>query len=217
MAEAFGKYVAGGGTSIYQRSVDNQKALQTTVKTLLDTVANKGAYADHKNSRDALNNDVRQGKFTNAELAQRLQNVNGNVRTVVDANNNAIGIEVDGTTYNFNDVKGKQKAVEAAYKSFMSSAQVENLSKLGAESCANYASSLASQFNKMSFTISDEKARNELSGMVQNLVSQSSHLTTDADFENFAKLYEDINKRLTSSINSDQSNLIKEQAKKGDK
>lgn len=217
MTKNFAEYVAGGGTSIYQRSVDNQKALQTTVKTLLDNVANKGAYADHKSSRDALNNDVRQGKFTNAELAQRLQNVNGNVRTVLDANNNAIGIEVDGTTYNFNDVNGKEKAVKAAYKSFMSSAQVENLSKLGAESCANYASSLASQFNKMSFTISDEKARNELSGMVQNLVSQSSHLTTDADFENFAKLYEDINKRLTSSINSDQSMLIKEQSKKGDK
>ena len=99
----------------------------------------------------------------------------------------------------------------------MSSAQVENLSKIGAKSCANYASSLASQFNKMSFTISDEKVRNELSGMVQNLVSQSSNLNTTADFENFAKLYEDINKRLTSSIKIDQSNLIKEQAKKGDK
>lgn len=215
--QGFGEYVAGGGTSIYQRSVDNQKALQTTVKTLLDNVANKGAYADHKSSRDALNNDVRQGKFTNAELAQRLQNVNGNVKTVFDANNNAIGIEVGGKTYNFNDKDGKEKAVKATYQSFMSTAQAENLSKLGAKSCANYASSLASQFNKMSFTISDEKVRNELSGMVQNLVSQSSNLNTDADFENFAKLYEDINKRLTSSINSDQSMLIKEQAKKGDK
>ena len=53
--------------------------------------------------------------------------------------------------------------------------------------------------------------------MVQNLVSQSSNLNTTADFEDFAKLYEDINKRLTSSIKIDQSNLIKEQAKKGDK
>ena len=99
----------------------------------------------------------------------------------------------------------------------MSSAQAKNLSKFGAKNCANYASTLASQFNKMSFTISDEKVRNELSGMVQNLVDQASNLNTNADFENFAKLYEDINKCLTSSINSDQSNLIKEQAKKGDK
>lgn len=224
MAEAFGKYVAGGGTSIYQRSVDNQKTLQATVKTLLDDIANQNDYAGYKSARDALRNDAKQGKLGNARLAKVLQDVNGNVNTVfseIEENGKkkrvVSGVEINGKTYKFNDINGKEDAIKAAYQSFMSSAQVENLSKLGAESCANYASGLASQFNKMSFTISDEKARNELSSMVQDLVSQSSNLNTDADFENFAKLYEDINKRLTSSIKIDQSMLIKEQSKKGDK
>lgn len=218
----FKDYVASGGTSAYQISADNLGALQTTVKGLLDGVANKGDYASTKTARDSLSSDASQGKMGNARLTKILQGINGNVRTVfseIEENGErkrvVSGVEIDGKTYNLNNLDEKRKAVNAAYKPFMSSAQIKNLKDLGAENCANRANGLASQFNKVAFTISNEKTRNELSDMIKNLVVQSSGLNTDADFANFAKLYEDINKKLDAAIKDDNSNFIKEQAKKG--
>lgn len=159
-----------------------------------------------------LRDKIESGSIDNTKLLETLENLTGQQGIVT-----ADKLVFDGQEYDINSETGRQKAIEAAFQQQLDSAQIANLKGIGAETCANYANTLAKEFGELELSIDDESVRHALGSKITSLVNTSKNLNSDADYLAFAKDYEEIEKQLKRSTNAALSKLIEAQSKKDGK
>ena len=208
----FVDYMSSGNDAVLQRSLNNQTNFKNTVSSFLKNVANKSSYENVKKGRDSLIADSYQGKLSKDELMERIKTLTGKDAFL---NNDKNKIFIDGIKYDFGTATQREDTIKRVYKNLLSAEQAKSLAKLGREGCADYAKSLSKEFEQIALTIVDEKQRDKISGMVNNLVTLSNK--ENIDYAAFANIYSEIESALTSSINKTQAKLISEQQKKDGK
>lgn len=208
----FVDYMSSGNDAVLQRSLNNQTNFKNTVSSFLKNVANKSSYENVKKGRDSLIADSYQGKLSKDELMERIKTLTGKDAFLTNDKNK---IFIDGIKYDFGTATQREDTIKKVYNNLLSAEQAKSLAKLGREGCADYAKSLSKEFEQIALTIVDEKQRDKISGMVNNLVTLSKK--ENIDYAAFANMYSEIESALTNSINKTQAKLILEQKKKDGK